>query len=515
MLALYGIGAVLALALLAGVIMLLAWRGHAKEQLQASASQALGLQVTIDGPVVLKFFPRLAVTLEDVHVRNRDSDIASAGQATLAIDLLSLLRRQVRIPRVDLRLVTLSLERGRDGRFNFEGASPGAIAIPVVESTDLTFKDLTVSYSNRQQGTQVQAMACDVKASDLRVAASAAVASGDAPPGAAAAGVAAARVAATEGAGPGVMKRLSGSAKVSCGQVKIHDLPLSDVRFSAECASGVVRTSDVTLRAFSGQAKATLSADFTAAAPAYRLHATLSGFRLGEFSKSFSQKAFGEGLMDFSTELAMSGSDADAITRSSIGDASLHGTHLTLAVGNLDAELTEYRKTQHFNLVDLGGLLLAGPIGLAVTKGYDYAQVLRSSGGSSQIERVISEWHIDHGVAEATDVAMSTRANRVALKGGLDFVHQSFQDASVAVIDPQGCAVVEQKVSGSFSHPDVAEPNVLIALATPALDLLDKARHLVGGHPASKPCAVFYSGRLPPPPALPAPPPRAPDAARQ
>jgi AsmA protein len=196
----------------------------------------------------------------------------------------------------------------------------------------------------------------------------------------------------------------------------------------------------------------------------------------------------------------MAGKDADAITRSSDGNASLHGTDLTLAVGNLDAELSEYRKTQHFNLVDLGAFLLAGPIGLAVTKGYDYAKVISSSGGSSKIQTLISEWHVDHGVAQATDVAMSTRSNRIALKGGFDVVNQSFQDVTVAVIDREGCPVVEQKVRGSFSHPDVGEPNIVSSLAGPAVHLLDKARHLVGGPVAVGHCQVFYAGALPPPP---------------
>ena len=486
---LYAIGGVLALALLVGVILLLAWRGHARQQLQTSASQALGLEVTIDGPLALKFFPRLAVALQDVHIRNGDSDVASAAQVTLGIDMLTLLSRRVRVARVELNRVALSLERGRDGRLNSEGTSAGTIAIPPIDSTDLTLTGLTFSYSNHQRDTHLQAMTCDVHASDLRVAN---------------AGVANGGVAARGGAG--LMNRLSGSATVFCAEVKLHDLPLSDVRFSADCTGGVLRTSDVTLRAFSGQAKAALSADFTAAAPSYRLRATLSRFRLAEFSKSFSHKSLGDGLMDFSTELTMSGSDADAMTRSSNGDASLHGSDLTLAVGDLDAELAEYKKTQRFNLVDLGGLLLAGPIGVAATKGYDYAKVIASSGGSSRIETFISEWHIDHGVAQATDVAMSTKENRVALKGGVDFVNQSFQDATVAVIDRQGCAVVEQKVRGSFSHPEVGTPNVVTALAAPALNLLDKARHLVEGHPPAVQCKVFYAGALPPPP---------PDAARQ
>jgi hypothetical protein len=138
--------------------------------------------------------------------------------------------------------------------------------------------------------------------------------------------------------------------------------------------------------------------------------------------------------------------------------------------------------------------LFAGPLGVAVTKGYDYAKVIGSSGGSSRIQKLVSEWHIERGVAQAKDVAMTTETNRVALKGGLDFVNASYQDVTVAVVGPQGCVQVQQKVRGPFAHPDVEKPNVVSSLAGPALHLLKKARRALGGH-----CEVFYAGSLPPP----------------
>jgi uncharacterized protein involved in outer membrane biogenesis len=467
-LTLYAAGAVLALALLAGVIMLLSWRGHAKPQLQAAASDALGMEVKIDGPLVLNFFPSPAVTVEQVHIRGRGTELLSASQARLDIELVSLLRRQVRIPRIELRHVTLSVERSREGRFNFEGSSPGASAIPDIQSTDVALIDLTFVYTNRQQGTSVQAGPCNVEANDVRIAAT---------------------------SGADLMKHLSFSAQVSCEQIKTKVLPMTDVKFSAQCAKGVLETKNAVLRAFGGRGTATVRAEFTGAVPAYRLHGVLSKFQLDEFAKNFSQKKVGEGLMEFSTDLKMSGDDADAMIASSEGEASLHGHDLTLEVGDLDNELTHYKSTQRFNMVDLGAFLLAGPIGLAVTKGYDYAKVVSSEAGSSEVPTLISEWHVEHGVAQARDVAMSTKANRVALKGNLDFVNHDFQDVIVAVLNAQGCATVEQKVHGPFSNPDVEKPNVLISLAGPALHLIRKASHAMGGGR----CEVFYSGSLPPP----------------
>jgi uncharacterized protein involved in outer membrane biogenesis len=468
-LTLFAVAALLALALLVAVIMLLSWRGHAKPQLQAAASDALGMEVRIDGPLVLKFFPSVAVTVEQVHIGGHGAELVSAGEATLAIELVSLLRRQVRIPSIELRHVTVTVERERDGRFNFESATPGSSTIPAIESTDVALRDLTFIYDNQQQAGGVQAGPCDVQASDLRISAT---------------------------SGAELMKHLSFSAQISCQQIKTRVLPMSEVNFRAECANGVLEAKKVTLHAFGGSGLAAVHADFTAAVPGYRVHGTLSKFRLAEFAKNISNRSIGDGPMDFSTELAMRGSDSDQMIASSEGEASLRGSGLTLSVGDLDDELAHYKATHRFDLVDLGAFFLAGPIGLAVTKGYDYAKVMHDSTGTTRVETLISQWHVEHGVAQAVDVAMSTKANRVALKGSLDFKTRTFQDVILAVLNNTGCVTVEQKVHGPFSHPEVDKPNVVTSLAGPAVHLLKKAEHMLG---AAKQCEVFYTGSLPPP----------------
>jgi AsmA family/AsmA-like C-terminal region len=465
-LTLCAVAALLAAAALTAVIMLLSWRAHAKPQVEAAASDALGMQVSIGGALALKFFPSVAMTLNDVHIRSHDTEFASVGQATLDIQLVSLLRRQVRIPNLRLQHVSISVERDRAGKLNVGGSSPGATVLPDLPPTDVSMTDTTFVYTNHQEGSGVHAGPCNVQASDLQV---------------------------TAAKGADLMQALSLSAKITCEQVKTKDLPMSDVRFSVRSAGGVLTTDDLTMHAFGGQGSAAVRADYSGKVPAYRVHGVLSKFRLEEFSRNFSQKKIGEGLMDFTTQLTMSGANVDEMTRTSSGAASLRGTNLILDVGNLDEELSHYKATQRFTLVDLGAFFLAGPIGLAVTKGIDYSKVISAEGGTSQVKVFISEWQVERGVAEAKDVAMATAANRVALKGNLDFVNQSFQDVTVAVVGKQGCVVVQQKVHGSFSHPDVDKPNVVVSLAGPALHLLKKASRALGSH-----CDVFYAGSLPP-----------------
>ncbi len=143
----------------------------------------------------------------------------------------------------------------------------------------------------------------------------------------------------------------------------------------------------------------------------------------------------------------------------------------------------------------MGALFFAGPLGLLVTKGYNFASLFQRSGGSSRIRTLASEWKIERGVAQAGDVAMATNENRIALKGGLDFVNDRFDDVTVALIDAKGCPQVVQKLVGPFSKPVVEKPNVLVSVAGPVLRLLKKGRDLFPGGR----CEVFYAGSVAPP----------------
>ena len=171
---------------------------------------------------------------------------------------------------------------------------------------------------------------------------------------------------------------------------------------------------------------------------------------------------------------------------------SLRSEHLTLVGNDLDREISRFKSSQNFNLVDVGAVFFAGPLGLAVTRGYAFASLFRGSGGNSSIETLVSDWRVERGVAQAKDVALATSENRIALQGGLDFVNGRFADVTVAVIDAGGCAKVRQAIRGSFGKPTVEKPRVLTSLAGPVLKLYRQTRGLF----PAKPCEVFYSGSV-------------------
>ena len=89
-------------------------------------------------------------------------------------------------------------------------------------------------------------------------------------------------------------------------------------------------------------------------------------------------------------------------------------------------------------------------------------------------------------------MALATAGNRIALQGGLDFVHRRFADVTVAVIDAKGCATVRQVMRGSFGKPEVEKPRVLMSLAGPVIKLYRQTRGLF----PTGPCEAFYSGSV-------------------
>ena len=92
----YALGAVLGLMMVGGAVAVFSWGRLSKTRVEAAASDALGMQVTIGGELKVRLFPRIRMTLQDVRIRNQDSDLAAVKEAQLGIELLPLLQRQIR-----------------------------------------------------------------------------------------------------------------------------------------------------------------------------------------------------------------------------------------------------------------------------------------------------------------------------------------------------------------------------------------------------------------------------------
>ena len=292
------------------------------------------------------------------------------------------------------------------------------------------------------------------------------------------------------------MRSIRFNGQLACGVVETSDIVVSSMTASISAAGEALRVDPINLRVLDSSGSGGVVVDFSAAAPHWDAHFSLLQFPVEAFFRERSMgRDIATGSMDFSAKLTMRGSSIDDMTRTSAGNVSLRGTNLTLKGIDLDQEIERFESSQRLNLADVGAFFLAGPLGLLITKGIDFASVLMNSEGTSDIRVLVSEWDLESGVLRARDVAMATRRNRIAVQGSIDFGNERFDDVTVAVVDSNGCAMIQQTLSGPFDQPLVHKPNILRSLAGPVLQLLEKGESLLG----SGSCTVFYSGAVPAP----------------
>lgn len=460
------VGAVLALIVAAAVSLRWFLDVNAfKPRLEAALSETMGMKVEVEGALGISLGPGLLLTLEDVYVRNRGTDLLSVRQARVGVGIVSLLRNELHIKKIALSDTVLSIEHDGDGRFNFAGIGDTGQPMPAFDLAKISVSDGTLVYADRISGAGFEARQCSLDIGRLRH--------------------------------PGDLRlelrnKLSVTAEVACREVRGDDFVAFDIRFPVEGTDGVFDLEPVTLRIFGSAGSGSIKADFSGDAPVYAVNFSLPQFRIEDFFKTLSPGKVADGRVDFAADLTMRGGTLLEMRQTAAGRFSVHGKNLNVIGRDLDREFADFESSQNFNLADVGAFFFAGPLGLAVTKGYNFASMFKASGGSSEIDVLVSKWKVEAGVAQAQDVALATKRNRLALHGGLNFVNHQFDDVVIALVDHQGCVLVRQKIRGAFQQPVIEQPDFLTSLAGPVVRLFKAGANLL----SSGECDVFYAGSV-------------------
>jgi AsmA protein len=453
-------GLVLLLAVAAASVIFLFDPNEYKPQLQAAASEALGMQVNVKGPMTIRFYPGLRLAINDVEILDNKSELVAVEEIRVGLELLPLLQKQYHIKSVSLLRPVISLESG--AAVSKQKGAEGEV--PAVELAKISISDGAFSYLDKQSGEKLSAKGCDITVRNLRL-----------------------------GAGKAeLINRLSFGSSLHCGTVNAKPIAVTNVKLSLNAKDGVFDVKPITLNLLGGEGSGDMRADYTSATPKYKVRFALPHFAIDELLKTLSSEVILAGPVSFSMDLSLQGKSAKQIERSASGSVVLQGKGLKLQGYDLDTVFSRFESSQSFNLLDMGALLVAGPAGVALTKGKDFAGILTGAEGETGITKLVTRWKVKQGVMHASDVAMATAKHRIALLGGIDVAGGRFADITVALIDSKGCAQVQQKIDGPFNKPVMQQPSAVKAVAAPVLNVFKKGKDLLAGDN----CKVIYSGEV-------------------
>ncbi len=222
--------------------------------------------------------------------------------------------------------------------------------------------------------------------------------------------------------------------------------------------------------------------------PYYRFQYSINQFNAEDLMQTFLEDTVITGKMDFSMDITMSGNHWENLVSKLNGNIHLTGKDLMMYGVDTDELLEKFKRSQKFTLIDVGAVLLAGPVGLAVTKGTDYASmIVLNSGEETLVTNLVSDWSVNDGKLIIQDVAFRTEKNRIAANGWLNFTTDSLE-LTIALLNKNGCSIFSQDLCGSFGEPKTGDIKVVGTILAPVTNLLDDV--------FGSDCEVFYDGSV-------------------
>lgn len=288
--------------------------------------------------------------------------------------------------------------------------------------------------------------------------------------------------------GSNPLSTFSAKSQIMVEEFKMNKMNVHHIEMDLTAAKGVFDIDLNKINLLDEEGKGHLILDPFSDNPTYQLSYSISQFDVESMIAHFMESTLISGKADFNANLTMHGNNWDSTLSNLDGVINFYSKDMTVHGYDIDRLIAKIKKTQNFDLIDVGAMLLAGPFGLAITKGSEYTSLfINRSDATSVIHEFKSDWYIKHGVMFSKDVAFATYENRIAGAGKLNIVSDSIQ-FTVALLNKRGCAEMTQSLHGSLSRPKINNLKVAQNIIQPVINLAKE--------PAKLFCKPFYRGTV-------------------
>ena len=446
-----------------------------KSEIEAAASKGTRMHVTIQGDLERKRWFPVTVAVQGLQFQNRDEPVVTLDKVECSsLNLIPLLRGRLRMGTCTVDGFAIAIVRGADGHFNFERTSPrprpppGADAkSPPLLVSRLIARGGAYTYTVRGEPAEAEIAGISADVHNFAI--------GKFP--------------------EGIRRAFSFKGELGWDTLQRDTLTVTGMKSKVAAAGGHFQLSDLSLDAFGGKGTGAFTADTSEHTPRFELRLDVPQCRVEDVLKGLHAEPVIGGEAALTIDVRTAGRNKDELTQTLSGDVSLSGNGLQTHDLDLDKLIKKFDKTRGFNLIDLAAFFIAGPLGPIATKGIDFGRVYKQLGtGEGTLDRLVTTWSIDGGLAQAKDCAIATKKNRVAFAGKIDLVHGVYQDAAIAVLDKRGCSRYTEKLSGPVGGRRSFGKSTMKAIAGPFVGLFQKIHHAF-----DQKCDVFYSGSVPQP----------------
>ena len=446
-----------------------------KSEIEVAASTGTRMHVTIQGTLERKRWFPLTVVVHGLQFQNRDEPVVTLDNVECSsLELIPLMRGRLLMGTCKVDGFAIAIVKGADGHFNYQRTTPrpppppgAGSAPPALLVSRLIARGGAYTFADRGEPARAEITGISGDVHSFAIGR---------PP-------------------EGIRRAFSFKGELAWDKLQRDVLTLGDMKSKVSAADGHFLLDDLSVDAFGGRGTGTFAADTSERPPRFALSLDVPRCRVEDVLEGLRADPLLGGEAALKLDVRAAGRNKDELTQTLSGEVSLSGRGLKTHDLDVDKLIKKFDKTRGFNLLDFAAFFVAGPLGPLATKGYAFGRVYQQLGtGEGTLDRLITTWSINDGLAEATDCALATKKNRVAFVGKIELVQGVYQDAAIAVLDERGCSRYTEKLSGPVGGRQPVGKRTMNALAGPFVGFFQKLSLALDPN-----CDVVYSGSVPHP----------------
>jgi len=457
-----------------------------KPQIEKKVYEATGKELKIKGDIGLSFSP-FGLSIKDIIVKNPKGfsvgNMLELKKVAVSLQIKPLLNKQIKVNYVKLQDMNLLVEKSKKGVMNIAVTKKSAkkeeakktskeksAKLPMVNVNKILLSNINITYMDKQSKSKAKVDNLNLTVNNIAL-------NGD----------------------KDILKALSLKGVLKIADIKYDKYLIKNVTSDFSFKDKVAVVSPLKFYIFNSLVDSKLVYNLNGKKPKIFFEDHIAKLDLKNISKVFikSKKISLDGFVKTDIKLSMIGQTPKDIKRTLTGIIYVSGDNFGLNGVNLNKVFKSLDDAKSINKKDIAGFLVAGPLGVALSKGISGGNMLSGlKGGTTAVKKLLINAPIKRGVVTLKDVAMKVGQTRVAVKGKIDLVRERFIKVQVGVVGSNGCSKIAEDVSGTFSKPKYSTKALTSGVvANTVTSLLGSFSKKIPVPMKSK-CKVFYNGSV-------------------